>query len=226
MHLHRLIRLATLFEAIAASETDDLPPNSKDLKTILSNLDKLETYQARKEYAENNLEHLSSGSSRIVYLSPDKTIIKMAKNDRGIAQNKVESNPKMTSQFLNKIISSSKDNVWLRTHFLDNITEKEFEEMTDIDFDDFGEAISYGLRNVSGNTDKDKPKHFDEVSKSDVYKEMKRLGEKFQLMPGDLGRISSFGKKDNQLILIDAGLNKEVFDKFYEDTSTKSSSKS
>jgi hypothetical protein len=49
---------------------------------------------------------------------------------------------------------------------------------------------------------------------------MKRIGEKFKLMPGDLARISSWGTKDNQPILIDAGLTKDVFAEFYESSSS------
>ena len=49
------------------------------------------------EYAEANLQHISSGSSRVIYKSGDKAI-KLAKNDRGVAQNKAEANPKMKSK--------------------------------------------------------------------------------------------------------------------------------
>lgn len=218
MNPNKLLRFANMFYSLAAGE--EIPADSKDLKTVLANLEKLETYAARKEYAERNLKHLSSGSSRIVYLTPGKTIVKLAKNDKGIAQNKAEANPKMKSKFLNKIISSSKDGVWMEVPFLDKITEKEFEEMTGLKFEDFGESIRYALREVSGNTDKEKPKNFAEVEKSDIYKELKDIGEKFKLMPGDLARISSWGAKEGNPVLIDAGLTADVFADFYEDSSS------
>jgi len=144
----------------------------------------------------------------------------LAKNDKCIAQNQAEANPKMKSKYLNPIISCAKNHSWCETHFLDKITVKDFEEMTGLNFDDFGLAIRYGLRNVSGNTDKEKPEHFDEVAKSDIYREMKDIGEKFKLLPGDMARISSWGTKDGKPILIDAGLTRDIFDKFYEDSST------
>ena len=216
MGINRIIRLADIFYALATSESEKLPEDSSNLKTVLKNLEKLETYQARTKYAEKNLKHLSSGSSRIVYETPDKTIIKLAKNDKGIAQNKAEANPKMKSKFLNEIISQAKNFSWLETHYLEKITEKDFKKMTDIDFDDFGNAIRYGLKDVSDSS-KSKPKHFEEISKSEIYKEMKRVGEKFKLMPGDIARISSWGTKDDRPILIDAGLTKEVFEDYYED---------
>lgn len=216
MHPNKLLRFATLFHSLAAGE--ELPPNSDNLKTVLSNLEKMETYAARKKYAEANLKHLSSGSSRIVYLTPGKTIVKLAKNDKGIAQNEAEANPDMKSKHLNKILSGAKNHSWIEVPYLEKITEKEFKEMTDLEFEDFGEAIRYGLRDVSGNTDKEKPAHFEEVAKSGIYKEVRDIGEKFKLMPGDLARISSWGEKDGCPVLIDAGLTKDVFADFYEDS--------
>lgn len=218
MNPNKLLRFANMFYSLAAGE--ELPPDSDDLKTVLSNIEKLETYTARKKYAEQNLKHLSSGSSRIVYLTPAKTIVKLAKNDKGIAQNKAEANPQMKSKYLNEILSCAKDYSWCETHFLDKITEKEFEEMTGLKFNDFGEAIRYGLKSVSGNTDKEKPENFDKVSKSDIYKEMKDIGDKFKLLPGDMARISSWGVKDGRPVLIDAGLTRDIFDEFYEDSSS------
>ena len=207
-----------MFYSLAAGE--ELPADSDDLKTVLNNIEGLETYAARKKYAERNLEHLSSGSARIVYLTPSKTIVKLAKNDKGIAQNEAESNPEMKSKYLNKVISRSKNNAWVEVCYLEKITEKDFEEMTGLKFEDFGDSIRYGLKKVSGNTDKDKPENFDEVAKSDIYKEMKDVGEKFKLLPGDMARISSWGEKDGQPVLIDAGLTRDIFDEYYEDSSS------
>ena len=214
MNANKILRFANAFYSLATGE--ELPENSSDLSVILKNLEKLETYGARKKYAEKNLEHLSSGSSRIVYLSPEKTVIKLAKNDKGIAQNKAEANPKMESKFLNKVLKHAKNYAWIETCYLDKITTKDFEKMTGLDFDDFGEAIRYGLKNVSGNKDRDKPEDFEKIEKSEIYKELKDVGEKFKLMPGDLARISSWGEKDGNPVLIDTGLTKDVFEEFYE----------
>lgn len=191
---------------------------TKDLRKILHEIENMETYKDRKECAEKNLEHLSSGSSRIVYKSLDGTIIKLAKNDKGIAQNKAEANPKMKSNFLNEIIDKADNYSWIETHYLDKITPKDFEDMTGLDFDDFGKAIRYGLKDVADGSN-EKPKHFEDVEKSEIYKEMKKIGEKFKLMPGDIARISSWGTRNGKPVLIDAGLTKEVYDKFYDSES-------
>jgi hypothetical protein len=215
MHPDKLLKFANIFYTLAMAKSVDV---------ILKKLQELDTYTARKDYAEDNLKHLSSGSSRLIYLTPVKTVIKLAKNDKGLAQNKVESNPEMTSPFLNKTIKHASNYAWMETHYLDKITSKEFEEMTGISFADFDEAIRFGLKNVSENTGLKKPKNFDQVAKSEIYKEMKRVGEKYRLLPGDIARISSWGSKDGHPVLIDAGLTADVFAKYYEDTSSSSKS--
>lgn len=216
MNINKLLRFANLYYSLASSE--ELPADSKDLKTVLKNISNLETYTARKNYAEKNLKHLSSGSSRIVYLTPEKTIVKLAKNDKGIAQNKAEANPKMRSKFINEILGHAENYSWIETHYLDKISTKDFEKMTGLKFDDFGDSVRYALKNVSGNSDLEKPSGFEKVEKSDIYKEVKKVGQEFKLMPGDLARISSWGTKDGRPILIDAGLTAEVFADYYEDS--------
>ena len=218
MNLRKIVALTNLFYSLANDKT--MPDNSENLKTILKNISELETYISRKEYAEKNLKHLSSGSSRIVYLTPEKTIVKMAKNDRGIAQNKAENNSgKLNSKYLNKPLDCASNYSWIEVPYLEKITTKDFKEMTGLDFDEFGDAIRYNLKSISGNTDKEKPENYDVISKNPMFKEIGAVAKELDLMPGDLARISSFGKKDNHPVLIDVGLTKNVFEEFYESTS-------
>ena len=106
---------------------------------------------------------------------------------------------------------------------------EEFEDLTDISFDDFSQAIMYDLRNLSKSTSSKKPKNFDEISKNEFYKDIHRVGSKYNLIPGDLSRISSFKKIKDRVVLVDSGLSREIYDEFYEknkSSSSKSSKKS
>jgi hypothetical protein len=216
MNINSILKRVNDFYSLAAAEIEKLPENSKNLKTILKNIDDLETYNARKKYAERNLKHLSSGSSRVVYLTPGGTVVKLAKNDKGVAQNKAEANQKVKSKFLNKILNHSKKYNWLESTYLDKITEKQFKKMTGIEFDDFGESIRYALKDISGNKKREKPECFDEVSETKIFKDIVEIGEKNKLMPGDLARISSWLTDGEKPILGDAGLTKSIFEEFYE----------
>ena len=144
--------------------------------------------------------------------------------DKNIAQNKTECNVLIhsNSKYLNKILPYPKNFIYIETNYLDKITEKEFEDMTDIPFNDFGEAIRYTMKDLSGNS-KEKPKNFDDVAKIQIYKDLTSIAKKYSLMGGDFARVQNFGKKDDHPVIIDAGLSKQVFDKFYDSSSTKSS---
>jgi len=214
MDNNKLLRFASIY-SLAAAEKEELPENSKNLKVIKKNIEGLETFNARKRYAEKNLKHLSSGSSRIVYLTSDKTVLKLAKNDKGLAQNKAEASPKVRSKYLNKILSYSEDFSWIETVYRKKITEKQFKKQTGVDFDDFGDCIRYGLKSIS-KSEKEKPSIFEDVSKSSIYKEMEEVGKKNKLMGGDLARISSWCTDGEKPILIDSGLTKDIFEKYYE----------
>lgn len=213
MNIDKLLKLANHFLKLA-TESEELPANSKDINVVLKNLTDLETFKARVDYAEKNLKHLSSGSSRVIYVLPgEKEVLKLAKNDRGVAQNKIES--KIECKFINKTTRACSEGCWKISPFLDKVTEKEFEKLSGFNFKEFGDALRYGLKDISG-SDVDKPKNFDEISKSEMYKTLVKCAEKYDLMPGDLVRISSWGQVDGHPTLLDAGLTKEIFEEFYE----------
>lgn len=216
----KLLKLAAQFLSHAQKEEEQIPDNSASLSVVLRNLGQLQTFTARKKYAEENLERLSSGSSRLTYLTNQKTVVKLASNEKGLAQNKAETHPKTKSQHLNPTLRHDKNYAWIEVPFLNRLTEKEFYAMTGLDFEQFGEALRYGLRDISGNSDKDKPRKFADIAKTPLYKEMVRIGKACKLMPGDLARISSWGEKDGKPVIIDGGLTQKVFEIHYEDDST------
>jgi hypothetical protein len=208
-----------LFDAIDQFHKFATSPSFPD---ILKELSSLETFKDRIEFAEKHLEHLSSGSSRLIYKTPEGQVLKLAKNERGIAQNIAEANPKMISKFINKTLKADKNGVWKISPYLEKITEKQFEEMVGVPFKDFSEAISYGLQDVSGNSHQ-KPKGFQAVSETEFYQELVSIGKKFHLMGGDLGRISSMGKEEDHPVLLDTGLTRQIYDQYY-DTGRKTKS--
>lgn len=189
---------------------------AEEQASVLKELSRLETFKERVDYAEKEMKHLSSGSSRVIYVMSDGVVLKLAKNKKGLAQNKVEANPEIKSKYINKTLQNDKDGIWIVAPFLDDMSEKEFEKLTGINFKDFGEALSYGLQDVAGDSEK-KPKGFSEIAKSEIYKELVEVGKKWEIMPGDLERISSWRRKGNTPIIADLGLSKEIFDQFYED---------
>lgn len=206
MEYVKIFQYIDKFYSLASKEK--LPEDSDSLEEILDNIESIETYDARRRYAERNLEHISSGSSRIVY-KYDKFAIKLAKNDKGVAQNRVESKVK-GSKYVNEVIKSSKDFSWIKSEFLEDLTEKEFEKLTNLNFKNYGQALEAELDSES------KPKDFKKISETSIFKEIKNICNKYDLLPGDISRISSWKKKDKYPVLVDLGFSEKVYEKFYE----------
>lgn len=211
MNIDDIVKFAEFFFSLSKTL------NSGD---ILGKLEEMETYSERKKHAEDNFKHLSSGSSRIVYLlTPGDFILKLAKNEKGIAQNRAENAiSKMKSKYINSPIDHAKNFAWIKSPFLEKITAKQFEKITGFNFDQFGDCLKFSLKNVSGSKNLEKPDNYEKISSSEIFKELTEIGKKFKLMPGDIARISSWGKskKGDYPVLIDAGLTKKIFEDFYE----------
>lgn len=213
MNTNKLLKRINYFYSLASG---------KDLSYILKEISDLDTFAARKECVEDHLERISSGSSRIVYSTGEGTVIKLASNKKGLDQNSVEANIKGDSKFINKPTKHDKNYYWIEAPEAKKINEKRFEELTDIDFETFGEAIDYELRSISGNTDKEKPKDLDKAKKMVMFKELVKVAKDNDLLGGDISRISSFGERDGHPVLLDLGLSKSVFSKDYESSSSSS----
>lgn len=224
MRLDQLKRKVSNFYKLANSldnnmaDAEKLPANTKDTDTLLKNLSSLNTFKARIEYAEGNLERLSSGSSRVVFETNDGFILKLAKNEKGIAQNGVEGNPKIKSKHVNGAIKTDQDDKWILADKAEKINEEEFKDLTGLDFEDFEESIRFALKKISG-SDKEKPKCFEKVKSNDFFQDIYETGLEFDLIPGDLAKISSFKKIKDRVVLVDAGLTREIFEEFYESDS-------
>lgn len=210
MRIEHILLLTQFYLTAATTKT------AKDNKAILKQLSELDTFKDRIDLAEKELDHISSGSSRIVYGFGDDQILKLAKNEKGLAQNKAEANPKIKSKFVNETIKADKDGIWKISPRRDKITEKEFEKMTGINFKDFGEALEYGLRSISKDSDPKKPKDYYDIAKTEIFKEIVRVAKAGKLLPGDLTRVSTFGKTKDHPIILDAGLTSDIYRDFYD----------
>lgn len=202
MNSQQLLSLASLFLSTASK--------SEKLSSLLDHIDQLDSFKDRIKLAEKSFKHLSSGSSRIVFLTDQNTVIKLAKNEKGIAQNKAESKHKK-SKYINNPINYSNKFLWIQVPLLEKINNKEFEELTHLNFNDFSKSIDHYFK-----SSKSKPDNYKEICKSDFFKDITNLIEKFKLAYGDISRISSWGHKNNKPILIDTGLTNSVYQRYYK----------
>ena len=172
-------------------------------------------------YAERFLTKLGQGSSRSAFLLSSRYALKIAINEKGLAQNEAEvdvyTNPQ-SRPIVARIYSSGDANQWLIADLvkpLDNI--EEFESLTGTDWvDEFGHWVADGIRNkqvLPGTppfakaviqTALDNHLMFADLAQTDFSQGVHK------------GLLGHWGKTpDGRVVLLDYGYTEGVYDSHY-----------
>lgn len=203
----------------------------------LDTLEKLKTFKERIHFAENNLKVIGVGTSRIVFEYGDK-VFKLAKNRKGIMQNKIEIlKSKSNFDLFAKIFDYSPTNKWLIMEKTFPVSFDDFEKYADIKWEHMlGFMAECILINIS-----EKYKDYYEFFIKQQYKGTKSILNNFHKLKynkekliflnniytyfstgkpefydwADFHLLSTWGLSvrngGKQLVIIDYGVNKEVF---------------
>jgi hypothetical protein len=186
---------------------------------------KLSSFNQRVQYAEKNLQRISSGSSRIVYKIDDTKVLKLAKNKRGIAQNEVEidfSNDYMWDGLVAEIFNHNPLGLWVEMELATKLTPSIFKQITGLDFKAYGESLRYYEQEQTsrGKIRMSKPESYDEMWENEFGSDIFNLVGSYDIPVGDLTRLSTYGvvNRDGspKVVMIDYGLNRDVYDGFYK----------
>ena len=214
---------SAIFESSYPSEFT-LEALSKFLRTNPSNA-------SIEKWCSSHLgQKLGKGSSRIVFKLDETHVIKIALKDsrygfeKGIAQNRVEADwgiQKWHSDVVTGISDQDEDFYWVVAEKAKTpITAARFKELTEIPFSKFAELLRYVIDTNKGMR-YSKPADFDKYIDNEFLTEIISLAGNFGMPSGDLARRSHYGEvfdpeeNDNDVKLIDYGLNNEVHKEFY-----------
>ena len=186
----------------------------------VNELKNINNFTARIKYVQSHLKRIGSGSARIVYEIDDKHVLKLARNKKGIAQNYVEADwglHNMYDNILPELIETDEDNLWLIVEKANKITKKEFEKLTGVDFLEFGNTLRYELANrESSYVPWSKPEDYEEIIDNEFFHDIIDMSINFDFPSGDFEKISSYGEIDNNPVVVDPGLTKDVYKEFYK----------
>jgi len=170
--------------------------------TIVNKFTNIKSFKDKIKFAESNFHKIGAGSSRIVYDINDTLVLKLAKNKKGLAQNELEIDIGTTEYYftgITKVIQYDENNTWLISEKASKISYSDFEKFFGIPLLHFFIYLKKGedMGNVQ-NT-------LQTTSLGVIYD----LVNDYDLAPGDIDRISSWGKTKNGLIkLVDYGFSK------------------
>lgn len=179
----------------------------------------LNSFNKRILYCEEHLRRISSGSSRIVYQIDDEKVLKLSKNQKGIAQNEVEisfSEDSYINYLFAKVHDYHDDYLWLEMELCKKITFGRFEQLTGVKFRDFKDIINYEASLNNGRFKRSKPELSYDYWENEFVVGIIDYFKNYNIPHGDLIRISSYGEnKNGEVVLVDFGLDQDTFDTHY-----------
>ena len=186
----------------------------------INEFSQLSSFAARKRYAAERLQKLGEGSSRIVYGIDNETVLKMAKNKKGLAQNQVEADwgmHQMYSDLLPDLIEADDNDLWLVKQRANRIKKSEFERMTGFKFEQFGNALRLRTEEIMGRNRHAIPEEYEDILDDEFVGDVVSLIVDFDLEVGDMAAISNWGKLSDEgdPVLTDVGLNRSVYKEHY-----------
>lgn len=180
----------------------------------------LRSFAAKVRYANDKLRRIASGSARVIYEIDEYTVLKLAKNAKGIAQNEVEAGigtDKYFENILAKVLETDERDRWVVMERAKKITKSRFKNLIDgIDIDNFHNYIRKKTEHdihYMFTVDDDMEERLNE---NEFAQDIIELILNYDLHPGDFSRPSSFGEIEGRLVITDYGLNQQVFKQYYD----------
>lgn len=207
-----------LKEIVSETELQEFQVQGFDLDVFLN----MNSFASQVRYATEKLRRMAQGSSRIIFEIDDKTVLKLAKNKKGIAQNEVErslSNDYMVpKEIIAQVLESDENDRWIVMERAKKISTARFKIlMGGISLLDFYHYIKIHTDNRFGRGFWElSPEVEAELNESEFAQDIIEMTHNFNLETGDFRRPSSFGEIDGRLVITDYGLTQEVFKKYYD----------
>ena len=212
-------------------------PQSFNMDTFKS----LNSYNKKIQYCNDNLQRIASGSSRIVYKIDDATVLKLAKNQKGIAQNEAETQYRddmYAPDIFAEVYDNDENFYWIEMQLARKAKPTDFKKLTGYDFKTFTYFVTYSAQQYLPRTrygfgfsvpteykqlfDSEEFQNVVWDNPDNVFYQVNEYLTSYQIEKyGDVQRISSWGVvKDKQdgtdkLVLIDYGLTDDIFNQYY-----------
>ena len=199
------------------------------------------SFKSRLEYVLQRSLRLGGGSSRVAFVIPDngrETVLKVAKNKKGMAQNEAEVDI-LTDGYLGKLdiviplVDYDKQNptpTWLQTEKATKVSQQKLAKMLHAGGRWPMTNFLYALDNALGKKQKYMPT-LEQIKKEmiehgsteqdieifmDYVDQVANLVNSSSLLSGDFGTARNWGEYQGRPVIIDLGYNEAVHDMYWK----------
>ena len=187
----------------------------------LQQLSEIKSFTKRIAFAASNWPRLTSGSARVIFDYAPGLILKVAKNDKGIAQNMVERDYLIQSSYKDIIATIKEEDTedkWIIVERAQKITPSQFRALAGFDIKDLNTYLINWSAKMKGRhpTFSQDESVKQKIDDSPLVQELLDMAGNSDMETGDFGRISSWGIVDNRLVLTDYGLTHSIYEEYYK----------
>ena len=193
----------------------------------IEHLKTLTSFNSKVKYCEQTLKRINSGSSRIVYLVDEKNVLKLAKNTKGVYQNKKEIsfiNDQYINYMIAKILDYSEDGMWTIMEKAEKLTVGDFKRIVGVEFKQFSKYIDafyqHRIKNGPDPNEGFSEEFIEYIWEEEFISGILDLIGGYNAAGGDLSRMSSYGivnrSDGDEVVLVDYGLDNDGYDSHYK----------
>lgn len=170
----------------------------------IENFTRMSKFVNRRKYADENFKLINKGTGRYVYNINDEFVLKLAKNKKGLEQNKTEINISKSGKYNDitaNIVEYNDEGLYLIQQKAYRITENRFKDITGLQLQGF---LYYIRHNKDWDGDNVK-----------FYNKVNSLVDSFQLDRFDIANENSWGIINGNVVIVDYGLDMNTARKLY-----------
>ncbi len=186
-------------------------------------LDTLPTFAARTAYCDANLQRIGKGSGRAVYALDDSTVLKLATNKKGVAQNEVEADwmlAKMYGSLVAECTVRDSESRWLVAERASKAKEADFKRTFGLPAREVFYYIGYRMY-AAQYYKPERRANADQLDENETMQSTLNLIVNFGLIHQDITHKSAWGTVGGRLVLVDYGCTESVYRDYYRKGNVK-----
>tara|TARA_R110000824_G_scaffold33443_3_gene107175 strand:+ start:93 stop:737 length:645 start_codon:yes stop_codon:yes gene_type:complete len=187
------------------------------------------SFAKKLRYAQERAAKMGTGSSRVAFnidYEGRETVLKIAKNKKGLAQNAKEADYGLYNMYPDitiPLIDYDEDNeypAWVHMEKADKLRKPQFKSIIGYSFNDFSNMLMADEqrrvgRRVMDYTFQVAEEEQEKIKESEFFYDVSSLLGNFDIMAGDLGRLANWGMYKGKPVIIDLGFGSEIKKNFY-----------